>query len=81
MRRANGNPAIHNNTLPNHFENEGKFVRFLADYAQAVGVSVTDDRMVEAQCNQEGIEALSFASGGWNAQICILTAPALHRRY
>src|SRR5215207_429343 len=60
-RQPNGNPAIHT-MLAYHFENE-KFVRFLAEYAHAVGVMVSDDRMVDAQCGEDGIKALHFASG------------------
>jgi len=60
-RQPNGNPAIHT-TLAYHFENE-KFVRFLSEYAQAVGVSVSDDQMIEAQRGEQGIKALRFASG------------------
>ena len=60
-RQPNGNPAIHT-TLAYHFENE-KFVRFLAEYAHAAGVSISDDEMVEAQRGEDGIQALRFASG------------------
>jgi tryptophan halogenase len=60
-RQPNGNPAIHT-TLAYHFENE-KFVRFLAEYAQAAGVSISDDKMVEAQRGEDGIQSLRFASG------------------
>jgi tryptophan halogenase len=60
-RQPNGTPAIHT-TLAYHFENE-KFVSFLADYAHAVGVSIIDDKMVEAQRGPDGIDGLRFASG------------------
>jgi tryptophan halogenase len=60
-RHANGTPLIHT-TLAYHFENE-KFVRFLAEYAQALEVSISDDTMVEVQRGENGIRALRFASG------------------
>jgi tryptophan halogenase len=60
-RQPNGIPAIHT-TLAYHFENE-KFVRFLAEFAHAAGVSISDDKMIEAQRGEGGMQSLRFASG------------------
>lgn len=59
--RANGRMAPHQ-FFAYHFENE-KFVRFLESSAEAMGVEIADETVVEVRVDQGGISSLQFASG------------------
>jgi tryptophan 7-halogenase len=61
FERAGIGPRFHN-SLAYHFENE-KFVTFLEDYAQAAGVEIRDDTVLEVQQDQGGIAGLVLKSG------------------
>lgn len=65
FERAGIGPKFHN-SLAYHFENE-KFVTFLEDYAQAAGVEIRDDTVLEVQQNQAGIAGLVLKSGATEA--------------
>jgi tryptophan halogenase len=60
-RSANGDPLI-NPSIAYHLENE-KFVRFLEEYAVALGITVLDDKVVEVEQDEGGVAALRLASG------------------
>ena len=60
-RGPQGDPLIHLG-LAYHVENE-KFVRFLEDYAVALGVTILDDKVLEVEQNEAGVAALRLESG------------------
>ena len=60
-RNAKGDPFIHQ-SIAYHFENE-KFVRFLEEYAVALGVSILDDKVIEVEQNEAGVAGLRLESG------------------
>jgi tryptophan halogenase len=60
-RRPNGDPVI-NPSIAYHLENE-KFVRFLEEYALAMGVTILDDKVVNVESDDSGVTALQLASG------------------
>jgi tryptophan halogenase len=60
-RKTNGDPLLHS-SIAYHFENE-KFVRFLEDYAVALGVTIMDDKVMEVEQGEEGVAALRLESG------------------
>ena len=60
-RAPGGGPALHDR-VAYHFENE-KFVRFLEDYARAVGVAILDDTVRDVEQDERGVSALALASG------------------
>jgi tryptophan halogenase len=61
-RASGGGPAIHG-SIAYHFENE-KFVRFLENYATAVGVAVVDDTVAQVKQDERGVAGLLMQSGG-----------------
>jgi tryptophan halogenase len=61
FERAGIGPKFHN-SLAYHFENE-KFVRFLEDAAQAAGVEIVDDTVLEVKQDEQGISGLVLKSG------------------
>ena len=60
-RRPNGDPVI-NPAIAYHLENE-KFVRFLEEYALAMGVTILEDQVVNVESDDTGVTALQLASG------------------
>ena len=60
-RAQNGGPVLHS-SIAYHVENE-KFVRFLEDYAVALGVTILDDKVLEVEQNEAGVAALRLESG------------------
>jgi tryptophan halogenase len=60
-RGAGGGPDIHP-SVAYHFENE-KFVRFLEDYAGAVGVAVVEDTVAAVRQGETGVTGLVMQSG------------------
>jgi tryptophan halogenase len=60
-RGPQGDPLMHLG-LAYHVENE-KFVRFLEDYAVALGVTILDDKVLEVEQNEAGVAALRLESG------------------
>jgi tryptophan halogenase len=60
-RGADGKPAVHLD-LSYHFENE-RFVTFLENYAQAVGVTIQDDTVAHVTRDQHGVTGLVLKSG------------------
>jgi tryptophan halogenase len=60
-RAQNGGPVLHS-SIAYHVENE-KFVRFLEEYAVALGVTVLDDTVKEVEQNESGVTALRLESG------------------
>jgi tryptophan halogenase len=60
-RNPKGDPFIHQ-SIAYHFENE-KFVRFLEEYAVALGVMVLDDKVIEVEQNEAGVAGLRLESG------------------
>ena len=60
-RNPKGDPFIHQ-SIAYHFENE-KFVRFLEEYAVALGVKVLDDKVIEVEQNEAGVAGLRLESG------------------
>ena len=60
-RGPDGNPVLHPN-YSYHFENE-KFVRFLEDYAAAIGVQVVEDTIHEVRRGDAGVSGLVLVSG------------------
>lgn len=62
LRRPDGSPAIDPARLAMHLENE-KFVGFLEDYAQQLGVPIIEDTVQEVPQNDQGVAGLKMASG------------------
>jgi tryptophan 7-halogenase len=60
-KAPNGDPIFHTN-MAYHVENE-KFVRFLEEYAIALGVNILDDTVKEVQQNDDGVSGLLLSSG------------------
>ena len=60
-RAQNGGPVLHS-SLAYHVENEN-FVRFLEEYASALGVTILDDKVLEVEQNEAGVAALRLESG------------------
>jgi tryptophan 7-halogenase len=60
-RRPNGDPVI-NPAIAYHLEND-KFVRFLEEYAVAMGVTIVEDQVLEVEVDDDGVKALQLASG------------------
>jgi len=60
-RAQNGDPVLHP-SIAYHIENE-KFVRFLEEYAVALGVTIMDDTVKEVEQDETGVAALRLASG------------------
>ena len=60
-RSVKGDPLIHPG-IAYHFENE-KFVRFLEEYAVALGVIIADDKVMEVEQDDGGVAALRLESG------------------
>ena len=60
-RAPHGTPALHP-SVAYHFENE-KFVRFLHGAAQAAGVAVQDEKVVDVVVDEQGVRSLKLASG------------------
>jgi len=60
-RAQNGGPVLHS-SIAYHVENE-KFVRFLEEYAVALGVKVLDDKVIEVEQNEAGVAGLRLESG------------------
>jgi tryptophan halogenase len=60
-RAQNGGPVLHS-SIAYHVENE-KFVRFLEEYALALGVTILDDTVKEVEQNASGVAALELISG------------------
>jgi tryptophan halogenase len=60
-RGPNGAPALHG-SIAYHFENE-KFVRFLEEYAAAVGVQLVEDTVAEVWQDERGVAGLAMRSG------------------
>jgi tryptophan halogenase len=60
-RAPGGAPALHD-SVAYHFENE-KFVRFLEDYAAAVGVRIVEDTVAEVRQDERGVSGLAMRSG------------------
>jgi len=60
-RAAKSDPFIHPG-IAYHIEN-GKFVRFLKEYAVALGVTIMDDKGMEADRDEGGGAALRLESG------------------
>ena len=60
-RAQNGGPVLHS-SIAYHVEND-KFVRFLEDYAVALGVTILDDKVLEVEQNEAGVAALRLESG------------------
>ena len=60
-RGPHGDPLMHLG-LAYHVENE-KFVRFLEEYAVALGVTILDDKVLEVEQNEAGVAALRLESG------------------
>ena len=60
-RAPGGGPALHG-SVAYHFENE-KFVRFLEEYATALGVAVVDDTVAEVRQDERGVAGLVMRSG------------------
>ncbi|MFZ0828032.1 MAG: tryptophan halogenase family protein [Verrucomicrobiia bacterium] len=58
---AKGEPLVHHGNAY-HVENE-KFVRFLEEYAVALGVTILDDKVTEVEQNEGGVAALRLESG------------------
>ncbi|HXE51496.1 MAG TPA: tryptophan halogenase family protein [Tepidisphaeraceae bacterium] len=61
-RRADGQPAM-DAQIAYHLENV-KFVGFLEEYAQRLGVRIVDDTIVDVRQNDAGIASLKLAAGG-----------------
>ena len=60
-RAPNGGPIFHTR-IAYHVENE-KFVRFLEEFAAALGVNILDDTVQEVQQNDDGVSGLLLRSG------------------
>ena len=60
-RAQNGSPVLHS-SIAYHVENE-KFVRFLEEYAVALGATIMDDTVKEVEQNEAGVAALRLESG------------------
>lgn len=60
VRQQSGAPLL-NPSIAYHLENE-KFVHFLEDYAQRLGVEIIDDTIVEVMQNEQGVAGLRLAS-------------------
>jgi tryptophan halogenase len=60
-RGPGGAPALHG-SLSYHFENE-KFVRYLEGYSADLGVTITDDTVLEVKQDENGITGLLLKSG------------------
>lgn len=58
-RLKNGSPFI-NDGLAYHLENE-KFVNFLEDYAQRLGIQIIDDTIVDVQQSEHGVTGLRLS--------------------
>jgi tryptophan halogenase len=56
-----GDPLLHT-SIAYHVENE-KFVRFLEEYAVALGITILDDTVKEVEQNEAGVAALRLESG------------------
>lgn len=56
-----GRPVFHSN-VAYHFENE-KFVTFLEGWAEAIGVEICDDKVLDVQQGEAGVTGLVLASG------------------
>src|SRR5437867_4948504 len=61
-RAQGGAPGLHG-SVAYHFENE-KFVRFLEDYAAALGVTIVEETVAEVRRDDRGVAALVMQSGG-----------------
>jgi tryptophan 7-halogenase len=59
--RSNGRMAPHQ-FFAYHFENE-KFVRFLENFAEELGVEIVDETVAEVDQNEARIKSLKFVSG------------------
>jgi tryptophan halogenase len=60
-RAQNGDPVLHP-SIAYHVENE-KFVRFLEEYAVALGVTIMDDTVKEVERDGSGVAGLKLVSG------------------
>jgi tryptophan halogenase len=60
-RSAKGDPLLHLG-IAYHVENE-KFVRFLEEYAVALGVTIMNDKVMEVEQDEGGVAALRLESG------------------
>jgi tryptophan halogenase len=60
-RSPRGGPVVQA-AVAYHFENH-KFVRFLHDFARALGVEVRDEKVVDVATGERGVRSLKLASG------------------
>jgi tryptophan halogenase len=74
-KAQNGGPVLHP-SIAYHIENE-KFVRFLEEYAVALGVTIMDDTVKEVEQDETGVAALWLASGRRETAIFTWTRPVL----